>query len=229
MFLSRIQVRPGPQLFELLKKENSTNSYAVHQLLWSLFPNNGEKKRDFLYREDKEGGMPCFYMVSKEVPVENSAMAVTSKPYTPILKSGDQLHFSLLANPVVARKSEGKKNSIKHDVWMDAKKKGKDAGLKGFELVKMCEDAAKSWLISRAEQYGLTASAEDLVIDGYLQHRFFKKRGGKEIKFSTVNYEGILSVNDPDTFITNALFGGVGPSKAFGCGLMLVKKVRIAD
>ncbi|MEA2080768.1 MAG: type I-E CRISPR-associated protein Cas6/Cse3/CasE [Pseudomonadota bacterium] len=46
--------------------------------------------------------------------------------------------------------------------------------------------------------------------------------GGKEINFSTLDYSGLLTVTDPELFKA-ALFQGIGPAKAFGCGLLLVR------
>jgi len=42
------------------------------------------------------------------------------KSYAPRLAVGDRLAFRLRANPTIARKEEGKKNSPRHDVVMDA-------------------------------------------------------------------------------------------------------------
>ncbi len=224
MFLSRVQINPGPELFKLLKDGTSSNGYFVHQLLWGLFPNTGDKKRDFLFREDNEGGYPRYLVVSDENPVPSNAVSVHCKPYEPKVKKGDHLYFTLTANPVIARKIEGKKNSVKHDVWMDAKRTAKTSGLKMPELVLACESAVKNWLVNRAEQNGFLVNPNELLIDGYLQHRFSKKKSGKEITFSSVNYAGILQVNDPEVFVEKALYKGLGASKAFGCGLMLVRR-----
>jgi CRISPR system Cascade subunit CasE len=40
----------------------------------------------------------------------------------------------------------------------------------------------------------------------------------------TVRYDGLLRITDPDAF-RETLIRGIGPAKAFGCGLMLVKRV----
>ncbi|MFP4165453.1 MAG: type I-E CRISPR-associated protein Cas6/Cse3/CasE [Chitinispirillaceae bacterium] len=225
MFLSRVQIKPGPELFKIIRTDKTANGYAVHQLLWSLFPNDGCKKRDFLFREDSEGGLPRFYIVSKDMPVANSAVAVESKQYNPKLEGGQQLHFTLTANPVVARKEDGKKNSVKHDVWMDAKKAAKKEDKSGPELTGICEDAVKKWLVDRSEPNGFHVETDQLCVDGYFQHRFRQTKGGKEIRFSSISFEGLLTVQDPKLFVQKALFKGIGPSKAFGCGMMLVKRV----
>ena len=42
------------------------------------------------------------------------------------------------------------------------------------------------------------------------------------IQFSSVDYSGVLVVNEPTLFLQR-LIQGYGKSRAFGCGLMLIK------
>jgi CRISPR system Cascade subunit CasE len=58
-------------------------------------------------------------------------------------------------------------------------------------------------------------------VDGY---RSWRQRGGKGIALSTLDFEGHLTVANAEIFRT-ALFSGIGPAKAFGCGLLLVRRV----
>ena len=44
MYFSRVQIKPGPEMFNIIKRNRFENGYAVHQLLWSLFPNDGKRK-----------------------------------------------------------------------------------------------------------------------------------------------------------------------------------------
>lgn len=126
MYFSRIRIRPDVRDLHLLV---SGNGYGAHQLLWKLFP--GEEKRSFLFREEiareqipfHKGvkGEPVFYAVSGSQPISNHPIfAVESKSYAPKLSNGERLAFRLRANPTIARKQEGKKNSPRHDVVMDA-------------------------------------------------------------------------------------------------------------
>ena len=102
----------------------------------------------------------------------------------------------------------------------------------------MIHDAGAKWLSSRCESNGFWIDQEKLVVSRYLQHKIEKKQHKKgfsrdidkkkasdtiDIKFSTLDLEGILKVVDPELFKAS-LFKGIGPSKAFGCGLMLVKR-----
>lgn len=126
MYFSRVRIRPDVRDLHLLV---SGNGYGAHQLLWKLFP--GEEKRSFLFREEiareqipfHKGakGEPFFYLVSGSEPIsDHPIFAVDFKTYTPKLANGERLAFRLRANPTIARKEEGKKNSPRHDVVMDA-------------------------------------------------------------------------------------------------------------
>lgn len=224
MFLSKVTINQGPKLFELLKQKSGSDGYIAHQLLWGLFPNDGDKKRDFIFHKDDKNGLPSFLVISKEEPTSNDAISVQTKPFAPQLLEGQKLAFILVANPVVARKTEGKKNSVKHDVWMDAKKQAKVEGLSVEKTVQFCEMKSKEWLISQGERAGFSLSKDSILIDGYQQNRFFKGKGKSPIRFSSIHYEGVLTVTNPKLFST-MLGEGLGKSKAFGCGLMLVRRL----
>jgi CRISPR system Cascade subunit CasE len=43
------------------------------------------------------------------------------------------------------------------------------------------------------------------------------------IRYSTIDFQGVLNVTDSEKFQA-VLFKGIGKAKAFGCGLMLVKR-----
>ena len=124
MYLSRIQLTPAlkeqTQLGQLLRRDN----YGMHQLLWDLFPDG-----QYLFREESShkqlGSLqhwPLFYVLSACAPEGDSPLfQIDSKPFQPHLQTGDRLAFHLRANPTIARRQQGKKNSARHDVVMDAK------------------------------------------------------------------------------------------------------------
>ena len=69
---------------------------------------------------------------------------------------------------------------------------------------------------------GFTPDPETLMVEGYDQHQ---EKPDETLCFSTVDFSGQLTVTDPQAFRT-ALLGGVGSAKAFGCGLLLVRRVN---
>jgi CRISPR system Cascade subunit CasE len=60
-----------------------------------------------------------------------------------------------------------------------------------------------------------------VVAEDYQQHHF-KKRG---IKISTLDFQGLLEVTEPELFIQKVLYKGIGPAKAFGCGLLSLASI----
>jgi CRISPR system Cascade subunit CasE len=50
-----------------------------------------------------------------------------------------------------------------------------------------------------------------------------QRKGEAPIRFSTLDFEGVLVVRDPARFIAKVATG-FGPQKAFGCGLMLLRR-----
>ena len=62
-----------------------------------------------------------------------------------------------------------------------------------------------------------------MVIDGYQTHVSSYKKGNK-IRYSTLDYRGILTVTEVVGF-EKVLMEGIGKAKAFGCGLMLIRRV----
>jgi len=49
-------------------------------------------------------------------------------------------------------------------------------------------------------------------------------RGTAPMRIGVLDYEGILEITDPAAF-TTAIARGFGRAKAFGCGLMLIRRV----
>lgn len=225
MYFSRVELQRDLSTASLFGQLMTGNTYAAHQLLWKLFPDDPDVQRDFIFRQEMKGGWPTFYLVSRRKPQNVDLFSsVACKEYNPVLRVGEQLDFSLRANPVVARKAEGKKHSPKHDVWMDAKKEGQAQMLEGSELLSFIDGQVKNWLSLRGEASGFSVLTSGVDLQGYQQHRVYKKKFGKPIRYSSVDFQGVLTVEDPDA-MQKTLFNGIGKAKGFGCGLMLVRRI----
>ena len=232
MYFSRVTIMPERLPRKVLMNLFDGNQYAEHQLLWQLFDDD---QRHYLFRREFGNGLICgqpaanrslpvYYMVSRDEPVAVPGMDVQSKPYNPVIAEGDTFGFTLRANPIVSRKVEGKKNSIQHDVMMDAKHRAKADNVSPVVMNEMIDQAARRWLLERTEGIGIELQDSALMFDGYQKHKFYKARDGKAINISTVDYQGLLTVSDVDVF-KQALFTGIGRAKAFGCGLMMIRRV----
>ncbi len=214
------------------------NEYREHQILWKFFPGveknaktkeDGKDERAFLFRREA-GKWPCFYILSSCKPladVGSDLWTYQSKEYSPQIHAGQRLAFSLRVNPVRSKApSEKGKRGVRHDVVMEAKTRLKNGGILKNQWQPtpelMAEEGWK-WLSARAPKNGFAIAKGEIRVDGYRQH-WLSKRGGKPIRFSTLDFQGILTVEDPGKF-KEALFNGIGPAKGFGCGLMLVRKI----
>jgi CRISPR system Cascade subunit CasE len=61
------------------------------------------------------------------------------------------------------------------------------------------------------------------VMDGYDRVAMPRQNGGAAV-FGVLDMSGALEVTDPERFLTK-LAQGFGRGKAFGCGLMLIRRV----
>lgn len=221
-YFSRIRVtaKQPEQLVDILR----TDEYRLHQLFWDLFPDAPDASRDFLYRRDEDQGWPVFYLLSEREPRTTSlTLEIETKPFDPKLRRGDRLTFSLRANPVRTRKAAdgNPKKRIRDDVVMHLKKKLKAQNQDVPSKVELTQMAGKEWLSQRAEKNGFTLEA--VRADSYQQHSL--RRKGSRVTFSTVDFHGVLTVQAPQAFL-QSLFRGIGPAKAFGCGLMLIRRAN---
>lgn len=192
------------------------SEYSIHQAVWDLFGDHVGRERDFLYRLDNIGRFPLIYTVSVRKPVDNSSLwNLDIKDYNPKIIVGMRLGFLLKVNPTIKR--DGKR----HDVVMDKKKK-MSSNQEKISNNEIAQIAGEQWLNTRSEKNGF--KVEQVSVDGYYQLRLIKKKDNAEIRYSAIDFKGILSVTDVDIF-QKLLFDGIGAEKGFGCGLMLVRKI----
>lgn len=225
MYFSRVSINPSAIDVKQLASLACADGYREHQQLWRLFNEDPDAKRDFLFRREQVQGWPRFFMVSGRKPEKtDSIWNIEPKEYEPKIYSGQQLAFSIRVNPVVTRTGDdGKKR--RHDVVMNLKKQTGYQQLPGDKrppLILLVEQAGIEWLDKRAEKNGFAFNSGAVRIDAYTQNRTFKKRNNHPIHYSTLDFTGVLTVTEPNLFKT-ALYQGIGPAKAFGCGLLLVR------
>jgi CRISPR system Cascade subunit CasE len=77
-------------------------------------------------------------------------------------------------------------------------------------------------LSQTAEKSGFAVAAEDVRIEGYTQAEI-PRDGGKPLRFSTLDFDGRLTVTDAGIFVKR-LAEGFGSARAYGCGLMLIRR-----
>ena len=97
---------------------------------------------------------------------------------------------------------------------------GKRTG-RAFERDRIVTDAGTAWLTSQGAKAGFSLSRPPLV-DGYTQVAL-ERRKGRPAGFSVLDFAGEIEITDPAAFLAR-LPTGFGSAKAFGNGLMLVRR-----
>jgi CRISPR system Cascade subunit CasE len=224
LWLSRARLRQDASvaaLARLLVPDAATARPAsAHRLVWSLFADGPERRRDFLWREEAPGR---FMTLSRRPPVNVVGLFdLDSQPFAPALAPGDRLGFMLRVNPVVARPVTPGQRGKRHDVVMDMLK-SVPPGARAEARPDAVLTAGRAWLARQGAAHGFKPEGE-VVVDGY-DRVVIPRETGASAKFGVLDISGVLVVEDPARFLA-AQATGFGRSRAFGCGLMLIRRAR---
>lgn len=188
------------------------NPYEIHRALWQLFPANADAQRDYLFRVEKSGQQLAEILLqSRREPVEQNTTGVrllARREYTINFDIGQRLRFLLLANPVKTISDESSRLNSKGEV-------------KKCRVPLVREEEWKSWLERKLEG---CAELEALLAEKRLPITFRKAKEKRIGKVQPVIFQGVLSVKDPSVFL-EMIRSGIGPAKAFGCGLLSIARV----
>lgn len=191
-----------------------------HRLLWTLFAREDAptaSKRPFLYRRVDDR---TYLIVSDTAPRDvHQLWQLGPKPYDPQPIPGKTYSFILRANPAMAI-SQGDRRSVRVDAVMHAKRAARAAATPWGRDEEAA--AALSWLYRREEAMGVRFVRDACQAREYVQVRV-RRKGTASAQFSTVDYEGAFEVVD-STKLATALLSGIGKARAFGCGLMLIRR-----
>lgn len=242
-----INPKPGTGSDRLHDPEKGRIMDAHHRLLWALFGDTAERERDFLWRWEGQGR---FLILSQRRPAADGAGLFEppeSKEFAPDLRAGDRLAFILRANATQTRKTGRLRNSgkphTKHiDLVMDRlfAIKGQTA-LPDGEISqrpalrhRLATEAAGDWLASQGARSGFTleqrpdqagGSQPDLDVADYSVVPLPAQAGPRkgQPQFGVIDLTGHIRVAEPALLVA-AIARGFGRAKAFGCGLMLIRR-----
>lgn len=224
LWLSRARLRRDSAatmaLARLLVPEGGTGvrTAASHRLVWALFADQPDRRRDFLWREEGPGR---FMTLSSRPSAQiNDLFEIEIKPFEPLLQIGDRLQFSLRANAVVSRPLQKGQRGKRSDVVMDAIHKLPPEA-RAAERATAIGAAGRTWLRRQGETHGFRIDGE-CGVDGYEQMRI-PRDGQKPAQFSQLDFTGVLTVMDVAALLT-AIETGIGRARAFGCGLLLIRR-----
>ncbi len=224
MYLSRIQLNPRRREAHRLLG----SPQRLHAAVLASFPDPPTRDRDgdarVLWRLDTDERATLLYVVSPDQPdfahlAEQAGWPTTerglSKLYTPLLDrlaAGQQWAFRLTANPSHYREPLG--------------------GGRAKRYAHVTARQQEQWLVERAEKNGFRVTStphpgvdgtdvevQDLAVTRRLKHTFSRKGAASKVTLGTAQFDGRLEITDPNALRT-ALLAGIGPAKAYGCGLL---------
>ncbi len=233
LFFSHITLRDSAPISTL--RTLMRDGYAPHKTVWQLLSHSPEQKRNFLFRYDIEEkrGLPHFYTLSETKPSEDNALwkvDVAKHTYREFLENlpirqDSVFRFSLRVNPTFDKSDRTKKQKTRYDLIMHLRHQmtKNEHGQREEPHAVTEHRACKEWLERRQNLgFEVVTPDETLMVEQYDQLRF--KHKNNTTIMSRVDISGMLKVTDVAKFQDN-LTKGIGHGKAFGCGLLLIRRL----
>ena len=229
LYLSRLTLRHTPEIAPLINvlqpAAHAERNEIDHRLIWSAMPEEVQREHagssanraPFLWRRDDKPGR--YYVLGPEPSRQLNLFEVETKPFEAHLSPGDKLQFVLRVNATVDRRSGGRTTRARHDIAMDLLHAVPNSE-RAEQRHALAEKAARDWLSTRAGTSGFSLDA--LHLDGY-RAVVIRRNPNKPGRIGVFDLRGLLTVTDPAVFLAR-ITSGFGRAKAFGCGLMLIRR-----
>ena len=226
MFLTKIDLAPERRL----ARKYLGSPQAMHAVVMSATGgHDGNRPGRVLWRVDR-GVTTALYILSPLEPdcsqlvaeagtAGTQARTLDYSPFLASLDAGQLWAFRLAANPSYSA--------------------SRGPGVRGQRYGHVTVEQQRQWFMDRVPRFGFELmpvdhadgeGTEEVVLVAYRERPVFNRRrpGGEGYDRVTINrtvYEGVLRVTDPEP-LRRALIAGIGRSKAYGCGLMTLARVR---
>ena len=226
MFLTKIDLAPERRL----ARKDLGSPQAMHAVVMGATGGNiGDGPGRVLWRVDR-GTTTALYILSPLEPdcsqlvaevgaAGTQARTLDYSPFLASLDAGQLWAFRLAANPSYSA--------------------SRGPGVRGQRYGHVTVEQQRQWLVERAPRHGFELMPVDHVDDEgsdgavMVVHRerpvFNRRRsegeGRDRVTINRTVYEGVLRITDPES-LRRALIAGIGRSKAYGCGLMTLARVR---
>ena len=223
--LSRIELKdnvPAAALRAVLMPDHQAVRAATsHHLIWTLFADSADRVRDFLWREHKPG---LFYVLSDRPPLDRHGLfeVMPPKEFAPALSPGDELTFEMRVNATVSRNGGPGVRGKPCDIVMDAIHHSPIAS-RAESRDAVVVDAANQWMMRQGEKHGFAPG--HVQVHGYSVLSLDRGRMKQRARLGVLDLSGRIIVKDSSALL-HAIAAGFGRGKAFGCGLMMVRRAH---
>ena len=224
MFLTKIELDPARRL---ARKYLGSPQVMHAVVLKATGGDDGDGPGRVLWRVDgrARGTTASLYLLSPSEPdcsqiveeagaADEQARALDYSPFLERLAAGQQWAFRLAANPSYSA--------------------SRGPGARGKRFGHVTVEQQRQWLVARAPGYGFAPvddeGADASVVVVRRERPVFgrenpTRRARDRVTINRTVYEGVLRVTDAEA-LRRALVAGIGRSKAYGCGLMTLARVR---
>jgi CRISPR system Cascade subunit CasE len=208
VFLTRIEINPNRRA----SQRALGSPHRMHGAVNACFPPSGQPSRP-MWRVDRTRAGTFLYLLSDVKPdptgfVESHGWPVaagwTTRSYTPVfdaIAQGRVFQFRVRVNPVRSVRDPD------------------DRTARGRRVGHVTVDQQLSWFVGRSSSWGFSVGADVPTAELVDRKVWSFDRSGQKVTVSTATFEGLLTVTDPD-LLRSSLVGGLGPAKAYGCGLL---------
>lgn len=209
-YLTRIAINPRRRA----SRRVMSSPHYMHGAVNACYPQDARPTR-LLWRVDHTESAFYLYLVGDVRPdpagfVEEHGWEVPNswqtRDYMPILagvKEGGQYGFRLAANPV--RNISGS-NEVK--------------AARGKRLAHVTVTQQLGWFLERVHRWGFSVGDRLSPSVRIVERRALQfRRQERRVTIGMAVFEGFLTVTDADV-LRERMLGGVGPAKAYGCGLL---------
>lgn len=218
MYLTQFELNPARRG----SKKLLGSPQAMHAAVLAGFPSaRNDSAGRVLWRVDRAGPHCWLYIVSGDEPdlahlVEQAGWpsfdTARTRPYGRLLDSlepGMRWGFRLTANPTRSTRI--------------------GTATRSQRVGHVTVEQQLNWFLERAPSWGITLPKTDTgpaVVVRDRQTRVFSK-AGQRVTLAMATFDGELVVEEPRR-LREVLTTGIGPAKAYGCGLMTLAPLREA-
>ncbi|MDI5964921.1 type I-E CRISPR-associated protein Cas6/Cse3/CasE [Streptantibioticus silvisoli] len=236
-YLSRIRINP----LRSASRKLLASPRAIHGAVMGGLPDHNPDDR-ILWRLDSDNPhRPELFVLTASHPdwthvVESAGWPgaegehAAVRDYTPVLgqlAAGREFAFRLTANPVQNTRTPDKPSP---------QQAARPDRPRSFRIGHRTASAQLNWFLERTESWGFhvpapppftdttstqpdPAELRDVRITSRDRRTFTKNGRGAPVTLHTATFEGRLRITDPAA-LRDRLLTGIGPAKAYGCGLL---------
>ena len=203
MYLTQVKVDKRELLINRIY-----DNYHWKKVLCRAIPpkkDKGGKTRFYLFRVYDRGAYTEVLIQSEQCPIAQNFGTWHSKEIPGNFYSWSKYQYDIVCYP-----------SIKKNRYSDTGERLKNSRRRSIPL-----EQCIPWMVGKLKDIGCVGTSINMTPQGISVY----PHKGSEVNVTAIQFSGVLEVADRDLFISGVQ-SGIGPEKAFGYGLLLLKPIK---